>query len=126
MTLMDLLRLDLADFVAASICFSWRDARVVRSGAHLVRNAFAEAVARGEAGHRRNPYAGEAMKLFYEGRTDLALVGCGESAVLIGEVKPAGDIVRDTVREFWEEIDRLSALRKHRPDGAPERVTREA
>jgi enoyl-[acyl-carrier protein] reductase II len=84
-----------------------------------VRNAFAEAVARGEAGHKKNPYAGDAMKLFYEGRTDLALVGCGESAVLIGEVKPAGDIVRDTVREFWEEIDRLSALRKQMPDGAP-------
>jgi len=50
------------------------------------------------------------MKLFYEGRTDLALVGCGESAVLIDEVKPAGDIVRDTVREFWKEIDRLSGL----------------
>ncbi len=77
-----------------------------------VRNPFAEAVDRGEAGHRKNPYAGEAMKLFYEGRTDLALVGCGESAVLIDEVKPAGDIVRDTVREFWEEIDRLSNLRK--------------
>lgn len=76
-----------------------------------VRNAFSEAVARGEAGHKKNPYAGEAMKLFYEGRTDLALVGCGESAVLIDEVKPAGDIVRDTVREFWQEIDRLSGLR---------------
>ena len=76
-----------------------------------VRNPFAEAVARGEAGHKKNPYAGEAMKLFYEGRTDLALVGCGESAVLIDEVKPAADIVTDTVREFWEEIDRLSKLR---------------
>ncbi len=55
-----------------------------------VRNEFAEAVARGEAGHKKNPYAGDAMKLFYEGRTDLALVGCGESAVLIDQVKPAG------------------------------------
>jgi enoyl-[acyl-carrier protein] reductase II len=75
------------------------------------RNAFAEAVARGEAGHKKNPYAGEAMKLFYEGRTDLALVGCGESAVLIDEVKPAADIVRDTVSEFWSEVDRLAGLR---------------
>ncbi len=86
-----------------------------------VRNDFAEAVARGEAGHKKNPYAGEAMKLFYEGRTDLALVGCGESAVLIGEVKPAADIVRDTVREFWEEIERLAALRT----GLPQRRTEE-
>ena len=30
--------------------------------------------------------------------------------VLIDDVKPAGDIVRDTVREFWEEIGRLSKL----------------
>ncbi|WP_293676066.1 nitronate monooxygenase family protein [uncultured Phenylobacterium sp.] len=76
-----------------------------------VRNTFSEAVARGEAGDKSNPYAGDAMKLFYEGRTDLALVGCGESAVLIDKVKPAGDIVRDTVAEFWGEIDRLSSLR---------------
>ena len=76
-----------------------------------VRNEFAEAVARGEAGHRKNPYAGEAMKLFYEGRTDLALVGCGESAVLIDQIKPAAQIIQDTVAEFWSEIERLSALR---------------
>ena len=76
-----------------------------------VRNDFAEAVARGEAGHKKNPYAGQAMKLFYEGRTDLALVGCGESAVLVDEVKPAAQIVEDTVREFWGEIERLSRLR---------------
>jgi enoyl-[acyl-carrier protein] reductase II len=87
-----------------------------------VRTPFAEAVARGEAGHRKNPYAGDAMKLFYEGRTDLALVGCGESAVLIDAVKPAGDIVRDTVAEFWAEIERLSSLRgavSHAPRPTP-------
>lgn len=77
-----------------------------------VKTPFAEAVARGETGDARNPYAGDAMKLFYEGRTDLALVGCGETAVLIDEVKSAGDIVRDTVAEFWEEIERLSNLRR--------------
>jgi len=77
-----------------------------------VRNSFAEAVARGEAGHRRNPYAGEAMKLFYEGKTDLALVGCGESAVLIDRVRSAAEILEETVREFWAEIERLSRLRK--------------
>lgn len=75
-----------------------------------VRNDYAEAVLRGEAGHKRNPYAGEAMKLFYEGRTDLALVGVGESAVLVDEVKPAARIVEDTVREFWSEIERLTRL----------------
>jgi enoyl-[acyl-carrier protein] reductase II len=81
-----------------------------------VRNDFAEAVSRGEAGHKRNPYAGDAMKLFSEGRTDLALVGCGESAVLIDRVKSASEIVRDTVDEFWSEIDRLAAMAHAVPD----------
>ncbi|GGC89916.1 NAD(P)H-dependent flavin oxidoreductase [Chelatococcus reniformis] len=76
-----------------------------------VRTPFAEAVARGEAGHRKNPYAGDTKRLFYEGATDQALVGCGESAVLIDEVKPAGDIVRQTVSEFWEVVTQLSNRR---------------
>jgi enoyl-[acyl-carrier protein] reductase II len=80
-----------------------------------VRNDFGEAVYRGEAGHKKNPYAGEAMKLFYQGRTDLALVGAGESAVLIDQVKSAGDIVRDTVDEFWRAIDGLARLRDPNP-----------
>lgn len=75
------------------------------------KTPFAEAVARGEAGHKKNPYAGDALKAFYEGAIDQALVGCGESAVLIHEVKPAGDIVKDTVAEFWGEIERLASLR---------------
>ena len=40
-----------------------------------VRNAFSESVARGEAEHKPNPYAGEAMKLFYEGRKDRSRTG---------------------------------------------------
>jgi enoyl-[acyl-carrier protein] reductase II len=77
-----------------------------------VSTPFAEAVARGEAGDRTKPYAGDAMANFYQGRTDLALVGAGESAVLIHEVKPAADIVKETVAEFWSEIDRLAQLRQ--------------
>lgn len=80
-----------------------------------VRTPFAEAVLRGEAGDRSKPYAGDARRNFYEGRTDLALVGAGESAVLIDAVKPAAEIVQETVREFWVEIDRLAALRQPRP-----------
>ncbi len=77
-----------------------------------VATPFAEAVARGEAGDRTKPYAGDAMANFYQGRTDLALVGAGESAVLIHDVKPAADIVKETVIEFWSEIDRLARLRQ--------------
>ena len=75
-----------------------------------VHNKFAEGVARGDADPKKNPYAGDAMKLFYEGRTDLALVGAGESAVLIDEIKSASDIVLDTIAEFWDEIERLAKL----------------
>ena len=77
-----------------------------------VRTPYAEAVARGEAGQNQGPYAGDAGAMFYRGKMDVALIGCGESAVLIDEVKSAGDIVTDTVREFWEEIERLADLRK--------------
>ena len=77
-----------------------------------VRTPFAEALARGEAGNKAAPYGGDARAMFFEGRTDLALVGCGESAILVNEVKPAAAIIADTVREFWSEIDRLANLRK--------------
>ena len=76
-----------------------------------VRNAFSEGVERGELGDKTKPYAGDARAMFYEGRTDVAIVGCGETAVLIDEIKPAAEIVTDTVREFWGEIDRLANLR---------------
>ncbi len=77
-----------------------------------VRTPYAEAVARGEAGQNQGPYSGDAGAMFYGGKMDVALIGCGESAVLIDEVKSAGEIVTDTVREFWQEIERLSDLRK--------------
>ncbi len=77
-----------------------------------VRTPYAEAVARGEVGQNQGPYAGDAGAMFYRGKMDVALIGCGESAVLIDEIKSAGDIVTDTVREFWEEIERLADLRK--------------
>ena len=76
-----------------------------------VRTPYAEAVARGEAGQNQGPYSGDARAMFYEGRTDVALIGCGETAVLIDKVKSAADIVTETVSEFWGEIDRLSNLR---------------
>ena len=77
-----------------------------------VRTPYAEAVARGEAGQNQGPYSGDAGAMFYGGKMDVALIGCGESAVLIDEVKSAGEIVTDTVREFWQEIERLADLRK--------------
>ena len=82
------------------------------SSIRAVRTPYAEAVARGEVGQNQGPYMGDAGAMFYRGKMDVALIGCGESAVLIDEVKSAGQIVTDTVREFWEEIDRLANLRK--------------
>ncbi|OAI40369.1 hypothetical protein AYO38_05895 [bacterium SCGC AG-212-C10] len=68
---------------------------------------FSDAVSRGEAGHKRNPYTGDATT---ESHTDLALVGCGESGFLIDRVKSAGEIVRHTDDKFWSVLENLSRL----------------
>jgi enoyl-[acyl-carrier protein] reductase II len=49
--------------------------------------------------------------LYIDGRTDLASGSAGETAGLIHAVKPVAEIVDETVRGFWREIDRLAALR---------------
>ncbi len=76
----------------------------------VVVNDYSEQVARGEVAMNGNPYAGPFMELFRNGRTDLAMVGAGESAVLIDAVKPAAEIVAETVAVFWAEIERLAGL----------------
>ena len=85
---------------------------LISTSMRAVRTPYAEAVARGEAGQNQGAYSGDARAMFYEGRTDVALIGCGESAVLIDEVKPAGEIVTNTVPRGLGEIERLSNLRK--------------
>lgn len=76
----------------------------------VVENDYSNTVKRGEIDPKGNPYAGDALKCFYEGRTDLAMVGGGESAVLFDSVKPVADIIEETVSGFWDEIRRLSKL----------------
>ena len=78
----------------------------------VVRNDFSESVARGEVEMNGNPYAGPFMELFENGRTDLAMVGAGESATLVRAVQPAAEIVADTVAVFWREMERLAGLLK--------------
>lgn len=76
-----------------------------------IRNAYSEAVLRGEiSGDGTNPYIGNPLKVYLEGRTDLAMAGVGESAALFHDIKPVAEIVDDTVRTFWMEMERLSAL----------------
>jgi hypothetical protein len=38
------------------------------------------------------------------------MAGAGETTVLIDQVKPAGEIVEETVGGFWREIERLAGL----------------
>ena len=78
----------------------------------VVRNEFSESVVRGEVEMNGNPYAGPFMELFKHGRTDLAMVGSGESAVLVESIQPAAEIIADTVAVFWREMERLAALLK--------------
>lgn len=70
----------------------------------------AEAVFRGEVDPAGNPYAGPFLEAFENGRLDLALVGCGESASLVESVKTVADIIDETVSTFWSEVARLSSL----------------
>jgi enoyl-[acyl-carrier protein] reductase II len=88
-----------------------------------VRNEFAEAVLRGEdpydeaiarrgeqPGLKVDAYKGDAIRMYFSGEMDMSLLGCGEGAVLMEEIKSCHDIVHDTVNEFWTEIERLAAL----------------
>jgi enoyl-[acyl-carrier protein] reductase II len=70
----------------------------------------AGAVFRGEVDPAGNPYAGPFLEAFEHGRLDKAMVGCGESASLIGSVKPVREIIDETVAGFWAEIERLAAM----------------
>ncbi len=74
-----------------------------------VRNDFSESVARGEV-VTRNPYGGDFLAAFERGELDKAMVGAGETASLIAEIKPAAEIVEETVTVFWQEIERLARL----------------
>ena len=72
--------------------------------------ALAQAVVRGDVDPAGNPYAGPFMEAFEHGRLDVAMVGAGESAALVGEVKPVARIVDETVAQFWAEVERLAAM----------------
>ena len=50
------------------------------------------------------------MEAFENGRIDLAMVGAGESATLVQEIRPVAEIIEDTVTGFWREIERLAGL----------------
>ena len=77
----------------------------------VIGNELGEAVFRGEGGDMSaGPYAGPFMEAFENGRVDLALVGAGESASLIGAVKSVAEIIDETVAEFWGDIERLAKL----------------
>ena len=76
----------------------------------VARTELAEAVFRGDVDPAGNPYAGPVLEAIQNGRTDLALVGCGESASLIDSVKSVREIIDETVTTFWAEIGRLAGL----------------
>ncbi len=65
---------------------------------------------RGEVDPAGNPYAGPFLEAFEHGRLDKAMVGCGESASLIGSVKSVAEIIAETIDGFWTEIERLAAM----------------
>jgi len=83
------------------------------------RNEFSERIKKGEiVAKPGNPYFGDAKACFYEGRTDLAIVGVGESAILVDAIKTVEQIMTETVSGFWNEIDRLASLGTRKKNGA--------
>ncbi len=76
----------------------------------VVRTELAEAVQRGDVPLDGNPYAGPFMEAFENGRIELAMIGAGESATLVQEIKPVADIIAETVDGFWRETERLAGL----------------
>jgi enoyl-[acyl-carrier protein] reductase II len=85
----------------------------------FVRNEVSEAVARGDIDPKGQPYAGPVHEMFQNGDLSLAMVGAGESAALMSEVKTVAEIVNETVEQFWGEIERLARLL---PAGSPASV----
>jgi enoyl-[acyl-carrier protein] reductase II len=81
----------------------------------VARTELAEAVLRGDVDPGGNPYAGPFLEAFENGRLDQAMVGCGESASLIGSIKPVREIIDETVAVFWEEIERLAQMLQSAP-----------
>jgi enoyl-[acyl-carrier protein] reductase II len=76
----------------------------------FVRNELSDAVARGDVDPKGQPYAGPVLEMFESGDLGLAMVGAGESAAMLSEVKTAAEIVDETVTGFWQEIERLAGL----------------
>jgi len=81
----------------------------------VVGNELAEAVFRGDVDPAGNPYAGPFLEAFEHGRLDKAMVGAGESASLIGEIKTVAEIIEATVTVFWQEIARLARMLQGAP-----------
>ncbi len=81
----------------------------------VARTELAEAVFRGDVDPAGNPYAGPFMEAFENGRLDQAMVGCGESASLVGSIKPVREIIDETVAVFWQEIERLAQMLERVP-----------
>jgi enoyl-[acyl-carrier protein] reductase II len=75
----------------------------------VVGNELAEAVSRGDV-ELESPYAGPFLEGFNNGRLEVTMVGCGESASLITEIKTVREIIDETVGVFWEEIERLARM----------------
>ena len=61
------------------------------------------------------PRLGSAIDTLYiGGDVDNSMGAAGQSAALVHEVKPVRAIIDDTVASFWEQVDRLVALRQAR------------
>lgn len=81
-----------------------------RAKARGLRTPYSIAVADGT--RERLPGGAQLDMLYVNGDVENTAGAAGESAGLIHEIKPAAQIIEETVAGFWREIDRLAALRR--------------
>jgi enoyl-[acyl-carrier protein] reductase II len=75
-----------------------------------LRTPYATGVSEGT--RERLPPMATLDMLYVKGDVENTSGSAGESAGLIHEIKPARQIIEDTISGFWREIDRLAALRQ--------------
>ena len=95
--------------VAAGAAGTILTPRPPRANSRSLRTPYAEGVK--ASGQERGPIGSVIESLYIGGDVDNSAGAAGETAGLIHEIKPVAEIVEETMRGFWREVDRLAALR---------------
>jgi enoyl-[acyl-carrier protein] reductase II len=82
--------------------------RPPRANSRSLRTPYSEELK--ASGSERGPISNVIETLYVGGDVDNSAGAAGETAGLIHQIKPVAEIVEETMRGFWRQIDRLAAL----------------